>query len=73
MGNLCTSSRVLPFCRERRLARSSARNVFPTATSNVPLHSGRKQEGPDSLPPRGRTADTVRTEAVRCVPCRVPQ
>jgi hypothetical protein len=35
--------------------------------SNVPLHSGRKPEGPDSLPPRERTADTVRTEAARRV------
>jgi hypothetical protein len=67
MGNLCTSSRVLPFCIECRPGRSSARNVCRTATSKVPMHSGRKQEGPDSLPPRDRTADTVRTEAARRV------
>jgi hypothetical protein len=41
---------------------SSVRNLSRIVTSNVPLHSGRKPEGPYSLPLRERIADTVRTE-----------
>jgi hypothetical protein len=66
-------SRDIRFCTERRSARSSVRNVFRIATSSVPLHSGRKPEGPDNLPPRERIADTVRTEAARRVLYKVPR
>jgi hypothetical protein len=60
MGILYISSHVHLFCIESKPARSLAQSVCRTATSNVPLHSGRKPEGPDSLPPRDKTVDTVR-------------
>jgi hypothetical protein len=48
------------------VGQSSARNASRTATSSAPQHSERRTVGPDSLQPRGRTVDTVRTEAARC-------
>jgi hypothetical protein len=65
--NFCASNRDL------LSVRSTLRSVFRIATSDVPLHNGRKPEEPDSLPPHERTADTVRTQSVRRAPCKVPQ
>jgi hypothetical protein len=47
--------------------------ALPRATNSAPQHSVRRPEGPNSLQPRGRTVDTVRTEAAGCSPYRVPQ
>jgi hypothetical protein len=62
-----------PILLRAQSARSSASNAFRISTTNVPVHRGRKPDGPGSFPPRERTADVLRTKATRCVSFKGPQ